>query len=668
MRIIPYLLLGVLTASGLLRAEFPKPEPEKAFPEFKIYDTAGRPWRTAQEDWAGARIRVVDDPTWADWLRRQRDQVDRWMSKPRDRVEWAAGWSHDGVSPKDGSALIWTEEVPGEEISFFKSESDPKVPITPKTFAWWVVSLRGRNVDLMVEAARLYRLTGDEKYARWAAQQMDFYADNYLKWAPARGGARLFWQSLTEATHLIKFTEVVRLLGDYVKPGQLHGWRDRFFYPEVEVLNSTYQNINNISCWQRSAAAHVALLFKNETMWREAIEGPYGIRTQLRGGVTSDYLWFEQSLGYNGYVVQALNTLFVTASLYGRADELANEIAIAQNLLLSPTYYRFPNGQIPNPADNKGIGTAPSVRLMASLYRIFPTKLGLKAVANMRPSWNTLLDPAPPAPAGDVPLPAVVSTNLETSRMAILRKGPWQLFFHYGQLTRSHTESEALNFAAAYNETDVTHDPGTVGYGSPLHRSYHTRGLGHNTPLVDGEGQDLGPFDEAREWIIEQPNPHAPTLGELLAFSPEPPRVSAAQPLYRKNARARRTLAIEGETLVDTAVIETTDGETHKLGLPLHLQGKVRLPDSFVADPAFAQGRSEPFQYWLEARRATYRDRVELEVAYGKLVLKLTISCPGEFTLWHASTPDVPPDRRESLYLETTGKAATFITTMSAVK
>jgi hypothetical protein len=651
MRFLLPLILGALISSNAAHAEFPKPDPEKAFPDFKIYDDAGRPWRVAREDWEGAH-----------------EEVDRWMSKPRDRVEWAAGWSHDGVSPKDGSGLIWTEEVPGEEVSFFKSNSDPHVEITPKIFAWWVVTQRGRNVDMMVAAAHLYRLTGDEKYARWTAQQMDFYADNYLKWAPARGGARLFWQSLTEATHLIKFTQAVRLLGDYVKSEQLEGWRDRFFYPEVEVLDASYQNINNISCWQRSAAAHVGLLFKNEAMWREAIEGPYGIRTQLRGGVTSDYLWFEQSLGYNGYVVQALNSLFVTASLYGRIEELSREIAIAQNLLLSPTYYRFPNGQIPNPADNKGIGTAPSVRLMASLYRIFPTKPGLNAIATMRASWNTLLDPAPEPPPGPVILPTVVSSNLETTRMAILRKGPWQLFFHYGQLTRSHTESEALNFSVAYGETDVTHDAGTVGYGSPLHRGYHTRGLAHNTPLVDGEGQDLGPFDEAREWIIEQPNPNAPTLGELLSFSAEPPRVSAAQPLYRKNARARRTLAIENETLVDVAVIETTDGLTHKLGLPLHLQGKVRLPDTFVADPAFSQGRSQPFEYWLDARRAQYRDQVELEVVYGSLVLKVTINCPGEFTLWHASTPDVPPDRRESLYLETTGKAATFTTTFSAVK
>jgi len=46
----------------------------------------------------------------------------------------------------------------------------------------------------------------------------------------------------------------------------------------------------------------------------------------------------------------------------------------------------------------------------------------------------------------------------------------------------------------------------------------------------------------------------------------------------------------------------------------------------------------------------------------------VTIACPGEFTLWHASTPDVAPARRESLYLETTGEKKTFTTTFSPIK
>jgi hypothetical protein len=35
--------------------------------------------------------------------------------------------------------------------------------------------------------------------------------------------------------------------------------------------------------------------------------------------------------------------------------------------------------------------------------------------------------------------------------------------------------------------------------------------------------------------------------------------------------------------------------------------------------------------------------------------------------LWHANTPDVPPRRRESFYIETVGTSATFTTTFEPI-
>ena len=646
-------------------ASYPKPDPAKVFAESKIYDSQGRPWRAAIEDWAGAKQRVANDPAWAAWLKRERATVDAWMAKHHDRVEWVAGWSHDGISPLDASRLRWTENIPGEEVQFLTSPSDPHVELTPKIMAWWVVTFRGRHVETMARAARLFRLTGEERYAAWAADQMDFYADNFLKWAPAREGARLFWQTLTEASNLVKFTETVRLLGDYVMPDHRQLWREKFFQPEVAVLNANFQTIHNIATWQRCAVAQVALLFGDEPMWREALDGPFGLRRQLADGVTSDYLWHEQSLGYNNFVVNAVLTLFTAAGISGRAAELANEMTIAENLMLSLSTLRFPDGHLPNPADSGAPGTAPDRALYATASRVFPTPLGLEAVAGRR-DWDTLLDP-PAAPPRASTLPAVTSRNLETTRMALLKSGPWQVFFHYGQLVRSHTESEALNFSAYFNDTDVTHDPGTVGYGSPLHRGYYTRGANHNVPLVSGEGEDLGAFSERREWVVEQGEPLSPLRGELLEYSESPARVSAAQPHYRSDARARRTLEIKGNTLVDTATVETVDNGPKGLGFTLHLQGKVRLPASFAGDQDFKTGCPEPFLQWRDVRGASFANRAEFDVDYGSVVMHVVLATPGEFRLWHGSTPDIPPQRRESFYLQLAAPAtsATFTTTFA---
>ena len=641
-------LLGFLLPFAAVAASFPKPDPDKTFADQKIHDTEGRPWRAAREDWAGAKQRATADPTWADWLKHERASVDAWTAKHHDRVEWVAGWSHDGVSPKDGSALTWVDQIPGEEAAFFSSPSDPKVEITPKLLAWWVVGFRARQVETMVRAARLYRLTGETRYAEWAAGQMDFYADHYLQWAPTKDGSRLFWQTLTEASNLVNFVETVRVLGEFVPAEHRQAWQEKFFQPEVAVLNKNHQDIHNIATWQRCAVAQVALHFGDEAMWRDAIDGTFGLRRQMAEGITSDYLWYEQSLGYNNFVVEAVSTLFRTAGLYGRAAELASEMMTAENLMLSTLYLRFPNGQLPNPADNKGIPTAPNREFFGRMYRVFPTPIGLEAIAGHR-DWDALLDPPPASPRVSK-LPVVTSRNLESTRMAILRSGRWQVFLHYGQLTRSHIEAEALNYSAFYGATDITHDPGVVGYGSPLYKGYYQRGLNHNVPLVNGEGQ-------------EPPQP-----GELVAYSESPAKVSAAQPAYRKDARARRTLTIEGTELIDAATVETIDPAPQKLGLALHVQGKAKLPGGFEADGAFAEGRPEPFKYWRDVSSAVFHDRAEFDVNYGRyIVVRVTLAVPGEFKLWHGSTPDVPPNRRESFYLELTQPAtsATFTMTFS---
>ena len=54
--------------------------------------------------------------------------------------------------------------------------------------------------------------------------------------------------------------------------------------------------------------------------------------------------------------------------------------------------------------------------------------------------------------------------------MAVLKFGKWQVFLHYGQPPiKSHLQAEVLNYSAYFCNADITHDPGTVGYGSPLH-------------------------------------------------------------------------------------------------------------------------------------------------------------------------------------------------------
>lgn len=581
--------------------------------------------RQAREDFEGARKRIATDPEWQKWLAGQRAEVDDWMAKRQDRVEWVAGWWHDFVSPRDGSFLTWTAEEPGEYT--LSSPSDPRVKLTDTLHRAWVFGFRSRHANKIEEAAALWRLTGDRKYAEWAAAQLDFYAENYERWPlqTQRNPARLMHQSLDEAVNLLKYVRAARWIDNFASAEQKRGWIDRLLRPEAELLARSLQRIHNIACWQRSAQAAVALCAKDEAMWRLAVDGEFGIRAQIQRGITDDSLWLEQSLLYNNYVVSALLPFFLEVSLAGRAVEFQPEMKRAGGLLLAPLALRFPDGKLPTPADSTGgFARAPNRGAFAAAYRVFSTPLGLEAAASQR-SLATLIDPPEPAP--QVVLPEVRSWHLSSSKMMLLRKNGWQIYFHYGQIDPSHSQAEALNFEAYYDSTDVTHDPGTVGYGSPLHRGFYTTPWAHNVPLVDFQGQ--------QRW---QP-------GEALEWKPDEGHMAASQSRYREGVRVSRSMTVEGSKLKDHVEIQTSDGRQHRLGVLLHLQGRIQVPESFEVSEL-------PAQYCRNVRSEVYEGNAEFRVLIGGKAFQLKLRAPGEFRVYHFLSPDAPPREREGVYWE----------------
>ena len=624
-------------------------EAEKSFAEMKVYSADGKPWRDAQEDWDGAKKRIATDDHWKRWLEHEQAAVDKWISKQSDRVSWVCGWHHEFVSPKDAAYLTWTTEIPGEDVSFFHSPSDPHVEITPKLMAAWVYDFRYTHAQMMYRSARLYKLTGNKRYAEWSAAQLDFYSKHYYEWQTHKkeSGARLYWQTLDEATSGFQYINTVRLIEETVDPARKQYWWDHFFKPEADLLNSEFLKIHNIANWHRCCVAAFALVYHDDKLWHKAIDGQFGLREQIAKGITDDYLWYEQSFHYNEYVVEALRNLFEIAGLYHRTDEIALEIAKGENLMLSPIYLRFPNNTVPNPADGTGVETAPHHSFLASTYRVFPTTLGLDT-AKEEYNWNTLIDPPQESSKPSI-IPAVTSRNMAASNMAMIRKGPWQIFLHYGQLTQSHSQAEALNYSVFYGNDDITHDPGTTGYGSLYHKEYFTLGLNHNVPLIDGNG--------------EVP----PQKGHLLKYSAEEGTMIAMQPKYRSNAIAGRTLAITGGSLVDVAQIKSRDGTPHALGLAFHIEGKADLPSQFTPVTNFTENKPVSFKYWKSVKATECKDEISIMTQCGETRMKVTFRVKGPFKIWHAVTPDTPPKLREGFYLETYSNEATFMTILTPV-
>jgi hypothetical protein len=302
------------------------------------------------------------------------------------------------------------------------------------------------------------------------------------------------------------------------------------------------------------------------------------------------------------------------------------------------------------PADDKEATGSKAAATFSALAPLYPTKLGVYNLAHEK-SWPALLDPPDPAivPTEKPELPPVISRNFDCSRMAVIRSGSWQVYLHYGQLTRYHAEPDVLNFEAFYKETDVTHNPEHSIYASEMFKEYYKTPICHNVPLIDGEGE--------AQW----------NEGKLDSFGAS--SVTASQPEYRPNVQASRAVTIDGESLKDTVQVSTSDGNAHALGFLLHLTGKVaNLPATFVAEshPEEIQD-SKAFKsavkYWKKVSSATFRDRASFDVTYDAVTMRINFELPGDFTVWHATVPDKPTRTREVFYLQTQGKAATLKTT-----
>ncbi|MBC2603415.1 carbohydrate binding domain-containing protein [Puniceicoccus vermicola] len=637
---------------------FEKKKPSADFSELKVLQPDGSAFRQPEENWEQARYLIQEDPEWGQWFEEKKAEVDDWIANNEDRAGWEAGWNHAFISPQDNSFLVWTKDVPGEDIDFFVSKTGDRVEITPTLFRAWVGAFRKNHASMLIEAAYVYHITEDPEYAEWVASQLDFYADHYDSWGNGvdqKKHSHLGYQSLDDAVIISRQIDAARLVFDYAGPERRQNWFENLFKPEAKLLSKSYQTIHNIATWQRATEAKIALLYDDEDLWKQAVDSKYGLRAQFSRGVTSDYLWYEQSMGYNSFIMMASNSLFTFTGLLGQGELLQEEAEISQNMMLAPLALRFPNNKLPNPADNTNIPGA-STGWLTRTYRILPTYLGLNNALEQK-SWETLIDPPAAILPSDAPtlpeLPEVVTRNLESSRFALIKEGLWQIFFHYGQLNRSHAQAEALNWSASYGNTMISQDAGTVGYSSPMYTGYYRLGLAQNVPLINGLGQI--------PW----------KRGTLLHFDEADASVTAAQPEYRENASAQRTLSIHGDTLIDTTIVEISENsaEPEVLGMTLHLEGSVDPGDSFApVDPdTFTAGRPPQYQYWSELFSSPVTDSITLPVTFkGGLILNLTFQYEGPFTLFIAKAPGQPPATHTVFYIETAPtRQAEFITRLS---
>lgn len=600
--------------------------------------------RTAREDWATLVGKVKSDAGIANWVKAEQARVDAWIARNFERPDLIGGWINDYVDAS-GTPINWTP-----------TDAEPPNGSTDaqkKFKGAWVARGRDYNIAQMQAAARIYRATGNAKYAEWAAKQLDFYAKQYTLWpvSTAEGRSTMYRQGLDEAVAVAPLVDTARLLDSYAGTARAATWKSQFFMPMASNLKYTSAPLSNIQLWHAGAIAIIAMRYKDSTLLGYAIDDPAGIRANMASGLTPDNLWIEGSFAYNTYVINCLSLLLVAADLEGYADRFLGEADAALRMVLTPMEYHFDNGSLPNPGDSTSAQVMINDLAHWYLFRTMPTYWGVAKATAWR-TWESLLDPPKPNASATAPvIPTPATKNFDSLRWSILRAGNWQAFVRYGAMKPNHAPDEELNFELYDGSTPIAYDPGTTNYGSPLHQGYFVRGPAANAPLVDGDGQT--------KW--------AP--GSLISFDAANSALTAEQPAFQVDASARRSYRLTSSGFVEQSTITIPSGKSRRIGMAFSSTCDM-VPGTGVA--AASGPPTLPavtaFSYWTST--VTYTTTASWQ---------LTLKCPGNKNyvmkvwgpaaqrLYIGKAPNTPmPATRNSLYYEVSGASAVFESSITA--
>ncbi|HMN77979.1 MAG TPA: heparinase II/III family protein [Burkholderiaceae bacterium] len=597
--------------------------------------------RIPKEDWAAAKSKFASVPSWTSWVGRRKALVDDWIGASRDRADLIGGYGHDYNDPKTGIPLAWTPE-----------SAEPPDGATDTEIRFkqaWVYFMRAYNLTRTGEAARIYALTGDVKYAEWAARQLDFYATNYNLW-PLRtenGRGRMYRHGLDEATGVWDLLDAARLLEVYAGAARVSSWRTGLFQPMAENLKTVTSPLTNIGLWHASGIAGIAMRLHDGALLDYALNNPIGIRATLAAAMTSDYLWDEGSFGYNDYVIWALSNLQVAAGVEGYASSVASERTPLYRLLLSPLDYRFDDGSLPTPGDSAPYNAFTS-RSFVRAYRSIPTWWGVQA-ANASQSWEALMD-APPATPPAPTLPPVTTRNFPGNRMAVLRSGAWQAFVHYGQSRANHWQEEALTYELHFGTVRLSSDPGTVNYSSPYHNDYFRKGPAQNVPLIDGMGQE--------KW----------SPGEIDVFDPAEARLVVKHPSYRSGVAVVRGFRTTTQGFVERTSLSTADKSVRRLGIAYHSNCSIRPLNGLISLAVAPSVPATPATaYWTELSAYSAAAKWSIEIDCGGAKFSYMVVGTPNQRVYLGKEPTTPlPGVRPVLYYEVTSDAAVFESTIDA--
>jgi len=358
------------------------------------------------------------------------------------------------------------------------------------------------NIRNASSAAWAYALTGDRRYADFAAKILLGYAERYLKypyhsasrspspWTIVSGG-HLFEQTLNEAASLASdIAPACDLIWDALPEPDRAAIRDGLLLPMLKNIDKHKAGKGNWQTWHNAGMIAAGGVLGDLSWVEKAITQPHnGFVEQMKVSVSDEGMWYENSWGYHFYTLHAMTLIAEYARRLG--IDLWSHPTLRKMYTL-PVHYTMADGSLPRWGDDVRASARGAAWLMEYAYaatkdpELLPLLPPTHYWQSVMLGRDTGVKAEPPAlksrlfpSAGH----AILRTRGEAGLTAALTFGPYGGF---------HGHLDKLSFVLFGYGEELGVDPGRAAsqaYRLPIHRNWYKPTLSHNAVLVDKRAQ-----------------------------------------------------------------------------------------------------------------------------------------------------------------------------------
>ncbi len=601
-----------------------------------------------------------------------KETVTEWMGRFSDDPAIESGWGHVYFCSQCGTFLTFDLKSPHAHVCGCCG----KTMTGPEYDASWVYLYRYDALMSAVQSAALYRLEGKKEYLDYFQKVVGFYAENWYRFCEhgrntwPSGNGKITPQALNEAIFLVRIAGGLELLKGDLEAGFFENVCNWMLIPCAYFLDAQKRWIHNIPCWLNASVGAVGLLTGNADLIDRAFDRKYGFADQVRGGgVTESFFWYEGSIHYNFFTLEAFMNTLLFAHVYGKEVPQDVEETVFQ-MLLAPCKYAFSNGQLPNPNDgwpNLGLKT----------YS-FVYEMGAKIFAGREDGWKIAAAakeireapyhrvPVPlsyPVYAGDVSLEWLLfaqeavqrggnieklpyfkrSYLFEASNFATLKGSNIEIFHKFGHCTKSHAHPDKMSIEVRAFGERISHDLSNCGYAAKLCPEFHRTSVSHNTVVMDG---------------LNHPTTNP---GKVLSYQDNAIRTLA--PSAYDEVDFSRSIQLRDNGFRDSFEVIASGSQPHTYDWLFHVDGCiVSKPDTVSAELGF---HDNGYQYLNQIEKVCQNGTITLEWEFSggiKGIQKLEID---GMELFICQSPDNPPSQdgkgRTTLLLRSRAENPIFV-------